>query len=265
METVSKQTIGFSAATITVADNDTTPFWTVRTYVHLNSQQVADENLSSALFAFKRAANIIARAEDSLVFVGNEGIKPPRALNIPGGGGNFRISDELKGIIDNKEHFFSPGLLTAHELDNGHLTIAARQIKDENGNVTRKDYGEDLVTKIATAIGILEKAGYPGPFACVLGQNVFVEAHKPNEGSFVLPADRITPMVGGPLVRSRSMLKNHGVVASSCGESLDIVVATPPKAQFLQVNEHAKYVFRVYERFVLRIKDPKAVVSISLE
>ena len=99
----------------------------------------------------------------------------------------------------------------------------------------------------------------------MLGQNVFVEAHKPNEGSFVLPADRITPMVGGPLVRSRSMLKNHGVVASSCGESLDIVVATPPKAQFLQVNEHAKYVFRVYERFVLRIKDPKAVVSISLE
>ena len=267
MEAVSKQQLKPNTGNpsiIKVSDNETTPFWTIRTYVHLNSQQVADENLSSALFAFKRAANMLARAEDRLVFVGIEGARPPRPLNIPGGGGSVPISDELKNVIGNEEHFFSPGLLTAHEPNKGHLTIAARQIKDKDGNVTRNDYGEELVTKIATAIGLLEKAGYPGPFACVLGQNAFIEAHRPNPGSLVLPADRITPMLGGPLLRSGSMLDNYGVVASSCGESLDIVVATPPKAQFLNVNDEAKYVFRVYERFVLRIKDLNAVVSIGL-
>lgn len=265
MEAVSKQQLKPNTGNpsiIKVSDKETTPFWTIRTYVHLNSQQVADENLSSALFAFKRAANMLARAEDRLVFVGNEGAHPPRPLNIPGGGGSVQISDELKNVIGNEEHFFAPGLLTAHENDDSHLPVAPRQII--KGNETLTHYGEELVTKIATAIGLLEKAGYPGPFTCVLGQNAFIEAHRPNPGSLVLPADRITPMLGGPLLRSGSMLDNYGVVASSCGESLDIVVATPPKAQFLNVNDEAKYVFRVYERFVLRIKDPNAVVSIGL-
>ena len=72
-------------------------------------------------------------------------------------------------------------------------------------------------------------------------------------------------MLGGPLLRSSKLPKKHGVVASACGEALDIVVATPPKAQFLQIDANAKYMFRVYERFVLRIKDPNAVVSISLD
>ena len=40
---------------------------------------------------------------------------------------------------------------------------------------------------------------------------------------------------------------------------IDIVVATPPKAQFLQMTPVARYLFRVYEKFLLRIKDPTAV------
>ncbi len=61
------------------------------------------------------------------------------------------------------------------------------------------------------------------------------------------------------------MLEDYGVVASASGESIDLVVATPPKVQFLQVGTDAKYLFRVHERFVLRIKDTNAVVPIVLE
>ena len=259
METVSKQTIGFSAATITVADNDTTPFWTVRTYVHLNSQQVADENLSSALFAFKRAANRLARTEDFIVFWGYDTEKksPPNVFRIPKPD-LPEAPEEIRDFIANEKHE-AEGLFT-------HKNIARISIPTPpsmRGSPHLADNGARLVTTIADAISELEANGYPGPFACVLGRNLFLDAQTPSEGSLVLPADRITPMLGGPLLRSGNMSKNHGIVASSCGESLDIVVATPPKAQFLQVNEHAKYVFRVYERFVLRIKDPKAVVSIG--
>ena len=269
MEAVSRQTVDYNpltipnASTVSVTDNDTTPFWTIRTYVYLNSQQVADENLSSALFAFRRAANIIARSEDSLVFVGNPGASPPSALAIPMGP-TWRIPAAQNDVIANTP-FLSRGLLTVRDNVTKHLDVTARQIRDGGGTVIANDFGEDLVTKISTAIGELEKRGYPGPFACVLGQTAFVEAHRPNIGSLVLPADRITPMLGGPLLRSTKLPNRHGVVASSCGEALDIVVATPPKAQFLQVDANAKYVFRVYERFVLRIKDPDAVVTIRLE
>ena len=60
------------------------------------------------------------------------------------------------------------------------------------------------------------------------------------------------------------MEENHGIVVSLAGGDIDIVVATPPKAQFLQMTEDAKYLFRVYEKFVLRIKDPTAVRGFSI-
>lgn len=280
METVSRQGVSYdpspltpNASTVTVVDNDTTPFWTIRTYVYLNSQQVADENLSSALFAFRRAATILARAEDSLVFVGHDPDPAPSgALQIPIGSVltpaarliDWRKPSTRDDVIGNTP-FFSRGLLTVRNDNTKNFPVASREIRDTGGVLIADDFGEELVTQISSAIGELEKKGYPGPFACVLGQTAFVEAHRPNTGSLVLPADRITPMLGGPLLRSTKLPKRHGVVASACGEALDIVVATVPKAQFLQVNADAKYVFRVYERFVLRIKDSDAVVTISLD
>jgi len=60
------------------------------------------------------------------------------------------------------------------------------------------------------------------------------------------------------------MRENFGVVVPQTGESIDLVVASPPKVQFLQVTPDAKYLFRVYERFVLRIKDLSAVAILKL-
>lgn len=263
MEAVSKQVFKYEDkdAIIKISDDETTSFWTIRTFVHLNSQQVADENLSSALFAFKRAANLLARTEDYLVFVGHDARakRPPRPLprqtNDPPNAPTM-----ILGVIANKEHS-ADGLLTHHN-------VAAQSILKPFDNIENPKHtvsdGEALVRKIADAIAELEDKGYPGPFACVLGRNLYLEALTPVPGSMVLPADRIAPMLGGPLLRSGSMPAAHGVVVSSCGESLDLVVATPPKAQFLQVNEDAKYVFRVYERFALRIKDPVAIIPINL-
>lgn len=264
MEAVSKQQLTNDTnnpSIIKVSDNETTPFWTIQTYVHLNSQQVADENLSTALFAFKRAANRLARTEDFIVFMGYDTEKK----SVPN---LFRLTKQdlpeaqegIRDFVANEKHA-AEGLFN-HK---GVVAISIPKPSSMQGQPQLADNGARLVTTIADAISTLEDNGYPGPFACVLGRNLFLDAQTPNQGSLVLPADRITPMLGRPLLRSGNMAKNQGIVASSCGESLDIVVATPPKAQFLQVNEKAKYVFRVYERFVLRIKDAKAVVSIGPE
>ena len=281
MEAVSKQQFSFDPTTtvIDIDDKLTTPFRTIRVYVSLNSEQVADENLSSALFAFKRAANLLARMEDYLVFVGQNASTAPM-LSLAGGGGRPIVPSQLANV-NTSTNLSAPGLLTDSGIKKNYIPVrpdsaspanppttsrpaARRKGSVASANQPTNTYGESLVTNIALAITELEKKGYPGPFACVLGQNAFVEAHRPSAGSLVLPADRITPMIGGPLLRSGSMPQDYGVVASSCGESLDIVVATPPKAQFLQVTGDAKYAFRVYERFILRIKDPDAVVPIRL-
>ncbi|HVO45884.1 MAG TPA: hypothetical protein VMT29_06065, partial [Steroidobacteraceae bacterium] len=80
--------------------------------------------------------------------------------------------------------------------------------------------------------------------------------HDPDKASLVLPADRITPMLkGGPFLRSGKMDDCAGILVSLSGNAVDIVVGTPPTVQFLQRTADAKFLFRVYEKFALRIRD----------
>jgi hypothetical protein len=60
---------------------------------------------------------------------------------------------------------------------------------------------------------------------------------------------------GGPLLRSGQIDPETGIVVSLAGNEVDIVVGTPPTVQFLQRQANARFLFRVYLRFVLRIRD----------
>jgi uncharacterized linocin/CFP29 family protein len=66
-------------------------------------------------------------------------------------------------------------------------------------------------------------------------------------------------MLGGPVLRSGSLADDYGIVVAVSAEPFDLVVGTPPAVEFLQVDANEDYVFRVYERFALRIKDDTAI------
>ena len=201
--------------------------------VQLSSEQVAEETLSNALLAFRRAANILAQEEDRIVFDGFDRQRPK----------------------DERIYIANEGTL---EPQNGLADPSARQnFKDLD---TRPDTtGQAIVLAVVNAIGELEGRLHPAPFASVMGNKLFDEAHNPDKSSLVLPADRITPFLkGGPLLRSAKMEPGTGIVVSLAGNAVDIVVGTPPTVQFLQRTTEAKFVFRVYERFVLRIRDKDA-------
>ncbi len=192
--------------------------------VELSSEQVADETLSNALLVFRRAANILGQEGDRIVFEGFDRGDP----NSPYVANSIRPQ---KGLAD------LPARYDFARLDR---TI---------------DAGQAVVKAVVRAIRRLEENSNPGPFACVLGNNLFDDVHTPTS-SMVLPADRVSPLLkGGPLLRSGKMDEDCGIVVSLPGNAVDIVVGTPPTVQFLQRNEQAKFLFRVYERFVLRIRD----------
>ena len=166
----------------------------------------------------------------------------------------------------------SPGSLSGLvHLDGGQGT--ARQIVESQVQlaysrayappINEPTAGDHLVAEVANAVSELESASHPGPFACVLNTDAFVAVHTPATG-LVLPADRITPILNGPLLRSGRINVLGGIVVSLAANSIDIVVATPPRAQFLLRDQDAKYQFRVYEKFILRIKDQGAVRGIGI-
>ena len=258
---------------IKVDDVATLRLCTLAVYVQLKHQQLSEDNLTGALSAFRRAANLLARAEDAIVFNGLPKSDPtsaelsmnqiPTQCKVTGGqkirglvqeGRPIRQNEEPELVVQEGEAVQSPSQQPELTLD---------EVIRETVPVISDPSGEGLVREIAQTVAILEARGHYGPFACVLGTDAFVTAHTPSN-SLVLPRDRMEPILGMSLLRSSTLDPNQVVVVALAGDPIDLVVATPPSVQFLNVTNDAKYLFRIYEKFVLRIKEMGAVRTFAL-
>jgi uncharacterized linocin/CFP29 family protein len=195
--------------------------------VELSGEQVAEDSLSNAMLAFRRAANILAQEEDGIVFDG------------------LRRGPEANDLF----------VANTVEPQRGLADLIVRLNQDNFEDLPGGSVGSDIVFRVVRAIGRLEKKSNSSPFFCVLGDDLFDKAHDPSP-NLVLPADRIAPLLrGGSLLRSGKMDSNTGIVVSLSAGAVDIVVGTPPTVQFLQRTDKGRFLFRVYERFALRVRD----------
>jgi hypothetical protein len=125
------------------------------------------------------------------------------------------------------------------------------------------DDDSPIVDAVVDAVQKLESRGHFGPFAAVLGHQLFRDATRPTSGSLVLPSDRFVPFLnGGPLNRSSTLPDTQGLIIALGGAPVELVLGHDMDVQCLQVNLEPRYVLRVYERFVLRIKELDAVCKI---
>jgi uncharacterized linocin/CFP29 family protein len=145
--------------------------------------------------------------------------------------------------------------------------------------ISRLD-NKGLTQAIVAAINSLEANGYSAPYICVFGRNPFQAAYKPINNSTVLPRDRIEPLIGREILhasgidlhphkRDRYHLRlgqgnwqSRGVLLSMADEPIDLALAAEATPEFRHVDVDGKYVFSVFERFALRIKDANALVPL---
>ena len=246
---VSKDVISYGAEEhgpsprMTIDDTNTIKLPTLQVKVYVRGAQMADPEMTSVLAMFRRAANVLARLEDAIVFNGQtEAYKGP-------GGDAIKGLQEIWEVLGGQE---SRGLLAPPD-ESSTVVVRAKE----------EDLGEKLVAKVSESIGLLENAGHFAPFAVVLDQNLFTGAQTPNDKSLVLPQDRIIPFLGGgSLLRSSTLPRGCGVVVALGGAPVELVVATDVSLNFLQVTTDPMFVFRVYEKMVLRIKEKEAITAL---
>jgi uncharacterized linocin/CFP29 family protein len=134
---------------------------------------------------------------------------------------------------------------------------------------------------IINAINSLEDSGYVAPYVCVFGRKPFQAAFTPINNSTVLPRDRIEPLIGRELLHASGIdilpyqpgryainterWPGRGVLLSMANEPIDLAFAAEATVEFRQVEVDGKYVFSVFERFALRIKDAQAIVPLMFE
>lgn len=218
-----------------IDDGKTLPLTTIACHVYLKTQQAEDPDLVSAKQMLGRAADVIGRLEDAIVFNGQ-----PDADRPPANTGGIPKVYTVRG---GQKH---PGLLS----DEG--TKCKEAVDLARGS-------EELIRAVVASIQGLERRGHYGPFACVLGRTLYEAANTPSPNSLVLPSDRIIPFLdGGPLRRSSVVPKQQGVVVALAGSPIDLVVASDVHVKYLQLSVEPRYVLRVSERLVLRMKQPEA-------
>jgi hypothetical protein len=137
-----------------------------------------------------------------------------------------------------------------------------------------------LTLAVVNAINSLENNGYVAPYVCVFGRKPFQAAFSPvNNNSTVLPRDRIEPIIGREILHSsgidilphrsdlyalnRERWQGRGVLLSMANEPIDLALAAEATPEFRQVDLEGRYVFSVFERFALRIKDAKAIMPLK--
>jgi uncharacterized linocin/CFP29 family protein len=233
---------------VSIDDRNIWQLATLQIKVRVRGAQMADPEMTSVLAMFRRAANVLARLEDTVVFRGlvadpalpaGPDIRVKLPAEVPGPG------PEIWQITGGEPVF---GLLDAAT---GPPVVMFALT------------GELLVLAVSKAIGALDESGHFGPFALVLGNDLFEAAQTPDTGSLVLPQDRIVPFLGGgSLLRSSTLDPNQGVLVALGGTPVELIVATDVCFEFLQLTLEPAFLFRVCEKMVLRVKESAAIVTL---
>ncbi|MBV9544370.1 MAG: encapsulin [Chloroflexi bacterium] len=250
--------------------------------VTLTQQQLREDDLASALSLFRRAANQVARLEDWSIFNGQTRFDAPAANGfdhhprvIPPGfhldPGERPTRYETPNQVALRLAKTNPGGLGLLGAAGGTVQCAIAPLIRGHADPPSPPYDpEQLVVSIVTAVTELQGHGYFAPYACILSRDPYVWLHTPIQGSMVMPKDRVEPLLGRPIVHAgvlddRPWRQDQpaGVIISTSGDPLDLVVAVDVTPEFLQVDKEGRYIFRVFERFTPRVKDPAAIVRIE--
>jgi uncharacterized linocin/CFP29 family protein len=259
------------ASDILAIDSDPELYLTrISVNIEIRSHEMTDPSLSAALVMFRRAANIIAHVEDSLVFYGrrNRSLNPPASdLNDPPTGlpnvfSFTQDSHTVDGILRWRVGPTYPDGSPSNLPRNRAWPPPPVRARFRAGQQARGgSLGDGVVNAIVAALNTIEDQGYNGPFACVLSSDLF-EALCTPAPSLVLPRDRVLPFLQGPLLRSSALDSHDGVVISLAGAPVELVIASDLHVRFLQQTTSARSVFRVSERVAVRIKDSNAIQQI---
>jgi uncharacterized linocin/CFP29 family protein len=135
-----------------------------------------------------------------------------------------------------------------------------------------------LTDAIVSAITTLDERGYVAPHVCVFGLGPFLAANKPLRNGAV-PRDRLEPLIGREILHASAIdllpvgvsavnapdWPNRGLLLSLAGDPVDIAIAAEATPEFRRVDEKGHYIFAIFERFALRIKDANAIVALAFE
>lgn len=228
--------------TLTVDEGAQITIFEISVGFALTQQQVSTEGeISTATTLATRAANILGGAKDTLIFQGG------RALTT--------IDLFKSGRVSHRNGSFGKGL----------LDLADETIEVQFTDPEQQSYGENTFAQVAKGYADLQAKGHYGPYAIVFHTIPFADAYKPLKNTLITPADAIKGLVTEWFDGSGTLDPFTGLLISLGGNTVDLAIGQDAITANMQVDTSGLSQFRVYTRFALRPKEPRAFIKFHFQ
>jgi hypothetical protein len=244
---------------LSVDESENRPIVEIAVQFKVRKGQVDNEALMKTAESLAvRAANLLAKGEDLFIFQGFAALDDPL----------FK-SNAVSLIIPNPK---SPGSRVDSFLFSNNSQTITVEPAETNPNSGLSIYGENTYAAVAQGYATLQEHHY-GRQALALPTTIYADTYATRTTTLDIPAitaDRIKGLIGDrvygtstlPALNASSPAK--GVLLALDGNTMDLVVQMGPTVEVVtQDPVRGDYVFKVYERFALRLKDPNAVVELD--
>jgi uncharacterized linocin/CFP29 family protein len=229
---------------LSIQQSDMIPLIEMGVQFALTEAQVDEEvNTHTGVTLAHRAGALLDLAEDLVIFQGNTGLTDPVFQIVQTDG-----SDAGTGLV------FTPP---------ADQVIPVFPVEVDPSDPTQNRYGENTFGAVARAFALLQKTHY-GRCALVLHTNVYSDTYAALPETLAVPAERIKGLVSDHFYVSSALPPFTGILVAIDGDTMDLVVGQAPLTTFTQVS-NSQYLFRLYERMALRVKDPTAVVRLEFQ
>jgi uncharacterized linocin/CFP29 family protein len=268
---VNSDTVIRDGQTLTVNEAATTPLIELLVEFTLTLQQLhCEAELMTAVTLATRAANLLAQAEDVVIFQGQSAID---------GKGGPQHPLFAQNIVRVRSGPAGDGLLKAADTNPAIQVIRIDALPPVNPSDDKEPrrFGErtfgavaDAYSRLQSGAG-LQQAHY-GPYALVLHNEPYADTYAPLATTLIMPADRIRPLMTTgfygtgtlpSLGATPSVRETTGVLVSLGGNTMDLVIGMDATTAFLQDDTAGLCRFRIYERFALRLKDKTSVIRLE--
>ncbi|ETW99957.1 MAG: hypothetical protein ETSY1_13075 [Candidatus Entotheonella factor] len=213
----------------------------------LTPQQIEREmEIMTACTLAKRATNILTQATDLLIFQGDTATT-----------GDPLFTDRRVQVRSGPA---GSGLVSA--IPEG---ASAQILQVPAVDAASHQFGDRTYEAVTAGCARLKSQGHYGPYALILHTIPYADTFAPLAVTLATPASLLEPMMGAGFYETGTLPPLTGLLISVGGNSMDLVVGLDATTTFLQQDAAGKYVFRVYKRFALRIKDPSAIIRLEFE
>lgn len=210
------------------------PFWLTP------AQAEAEHTLHTGRTLARAAAKFLALSEDHTIFRGDVAMPP----NLPA------LTRNRAGLVGLAAASPSPA-----------LRVAAANSRNRHARP------RSLVDRVNTGVTDLAAAGWPGPYALILGTALYMTASaRLHPDSEETPTERLASRLRHCLLSS-ALEPETGVLVSLAGDATTIYTAGEASVTFsaedLRDDVGALYRFRVFERIQFAVTDPASIRPIE--